>query len=63
MKNNIKTYREKLNLTQEELAKKSGVSRVVISQLENDSRDVITNKTMIKIAQALEKTVSEIFLI
>ena len=36
MKNRVKEFREKLGLTQEELAEMSGVSRATISGFEND---------------------------
>lgn len=62
MKNNIKEYREKLNMTQIELAKKSEISRYLISQLENGEDVNITKKTMVQIATALNANVIEIFL-
>lgn len=62
MKNNIKEYREKLNMTQIELAKKSEISRYLISQLENGEDVNITKKTMVQIATALNANVLEIFL-
>ena len=63
MKNNIKEYREKLNMTQIELAKKSEISRYLISQLENGEDVNITKKTMVQIATALNANVLEIFLL
>lgn len=62
MKNNIKEYREKLNMTQIELAKKSEISRYLISRLENGEDVNITKKTMVQIATALNANVLEIFL-
>ncbi len=35
MKSRVREYRQKLKMTQEELAKKSGVSRKTINSLEN----------------------------
>ncbi len=61
MKNKVKEYRLKEKLTQEELSVKSGVSRTTISALENETLDVITNITMQKIANALNRKVSTIF--
>ena len=61
MKNKVKEYRLKEKLTQEELAIKSGVSRTTISALENETLDVITNITMQKLADALNRKVSTIF--
>lgn len=62
MKNKIKEYRIAQGLTQAELAKKSGVGRTVIVQLENGTRNIVTSKTMISIARGLNSTVEEIFL-
>lgn len=61
MKNKIKYYRELTNLTQEELSKKSKVSRNTISSLETGSNNNITYDTMLKIANALNEKVSTIF--
>ena len=61
MKNRVKEYRLKEGLTQEELSVKSEVSRTTISALETESLEVITNVTMQKIADALNKKVSTIF--
>lgn len=49
-------------MTQEELAKLSGVSRTIICGLENGTVLVTRTDTLIKIATALEKKVSDIFL-
>lgn len=57
----IRQYREDKHMSQEELAEKSGVSRGIISALETGKATVTTNLTMKKIAQALDKSVSEIF--
>lgn len=62
MKYIIKEYREELGLTQEELSKKANVSRQIIHRLENDMETVTSTKTLEKIANALNKKVSEIFL-
>ena len=48
-------------MTQEELAKKAGVSRTIISGLENGTITVTTTGTLSKIANALGKRVSDIF--
>lgn len=63
MKNKLKEYREKLGISQEELAEKSGVSRTTISDLENNKKEVTTNITLEKLAEALGKKVSTIFFI
>lgn len=56
----IKEFREKLNLTQQELADKSGVSRVTIAMLETNQQNT-TTQTLLKIASALGTTVDQIF--
>lgn len=61
MKNKIKYYRELKNLSQEELAKASDVSRTTISGLENGTIKVTTNTTMDKIANALGVSTIELF--
>lgn len=58
----VKEEREKKGMTQEELAKKAGVSRTIISGLESGTINVTTTKTLKKIAEALGKNVSDIFL-
>ena len=57
----IKELREAMKMTQEELAEKSGVSRVTISALENGIDRTTTSKTLVKLAQALDTTVDRIF--
>lgn len=58
----IKEIREELKMSQEELAKKSNVSRTTISGLESGAVKVTTTGTLLKIANALGKKVTEIFL-
>ena len=58
----VKEEREKKGMTQEELAKKAGVSRTIISGLESGTINVTTTKTLKKIAEALGKNDSDIFL-
>lgn len=57
----IKEVREQKNMTQEELAEKSGVSRGTISALENGSARNTGSKTLLKIAAALEVSLENIF--
>lgn len=57
----IKEVREEKNMSQEELSKKAGVSRTIISGLESGSIKVTTTGTLLKIASALEKKVTDIF--
>lgn len=61
MKNNMKKHREKINLTQEELGKKLGISQETISQYESGTRT--PNVFMaIKIAKALKTKLEAIFM-
>lgn len=61
MKNRLKEVREEAGISQEELARKSKVSRTIISELENQKTEVITNITLEKLAVALEKRITDIF--
>ena len=63
MTNRLKSIREEQGLSQEELSRKSTVSRTIISELENFKTDVVTNVTLEKIAKALNKKVVDIFFI
>lgn len=58
----VKQYREEAGLSQEALSEKSGVSRTIISGLESGKITVTTTETLLKISNALEKNVSDIFL-
>ena len=57
----IREKRKELKMSQEELAEKSGVSRVTISGLENGTVRATTSTTLLKLARALETTVDQIF--
>ena len=57
----IKEYREQLKMSQAELSEKAKVSRTIISGLESGSITVTTTETLLKIAKALGKNVSDIF--
>ena len=61
MNNHLRKKREELNLTQEELARKSKVSRQTISAIENNQLENIESKTMLKLAIALSCDVGDIF--
>ena len=61
MKNKLKEVREARNMSQEELAKQSTVSRTIISELENGKTEVVTNITLEKLSKALNKKVTDIF--
>lgn len=58
----IKEFREEAGMTQVELSEKSGVSRTIISGLENGTIETTTTKTLVNIADALGKNISDIFL-
>ena len=60
---NIKQRREELNMSQEELSLKSGVSRSIISELESGKRvENTTIETIVKISRALDTLIQKIFL-
>ncbi len=57
----IKEFRERLNMSQEELAERSGISRATISMLENDSAKEALTSTLRALASALGTTVTDLF--
>ena len=57
----IRECRNEINMSQEELSKKSGVSRTIISGLENGTITVTTTETLLRIARAMNKRVVDIF--
>ena len=57
----VKERREELRLSQEELAAKSGVSRQTISMIETDAGKNVSSRTLMKLAAALDTTVSALF--
>jgi transcriptional regulator with XRE-family HTH domain len=57
----VKDIRKQEGLTQEELSKKSGVSRAIISSLETNSEVITSTLTLQKIATALGRKVSDLF--
>lgn len=63
MKNKIKFIREEKNITQEKLSELSGVSRTIISGLENGTIYRTTNTTMQKLSKALGVEIFELFYI
>ncbi len=62
MEYKIKKYREEMKMSQVELSEKANVSRAIISGLESGATTVTTTETLSRIAKALEKKVSDIFL-
>lgn len=61
MENSVRQRRKALHLTQEELSRKSGVSRGTIVSLEKGSNYNVLLSTMQSLAVALNATVEEIF--
>ena len=58
----IKEFRKELNMSQEELANKAGISRATLSKLESGRIVDVSTNTLSKIADALGKKANEIFL-
>ena len=61
MKFRLKEIREKHGMTQEELASKSGVSRVSISLIETGKSSSVKTQTIAKLADALGEKVTALF--
>lgn len=59
----VKELRQMKQMSQQTLSEVSGVSRAIISALENDSAAVTTTSTLLKLATALGCTVPELFCI
>jgi transcriptional regulator with XRE-family HTH domain len=57
----VKEIRENAGITQEDLAIKAGVSRTIISGLESGAVKETSTRTLRRIADALGKSVSELF--
>jgi putative transcriptional regulator len=62
MKNNIKVQRAIMNITQEELAQRIGVSRQTINTIES-GKYVPSTVLALKLAKVFRATVDEIFLL
>lgn len=58
----LKQVRESIGITQYELAEKAGLSRQTIFNLESGCVVTTSTKTMLKIARALNESVTDIFL-
>lgn len=61
MQNKLRQARDEAKMSQEELAKKSGISRTTISGIENNEDIVVKTSTIIAIANALNKRAQDIF--
>ena len=57
----VKEAREEKRMTQEELSRKSGVSRTTIVAIENGEEKDVKISTLLKLANALDTTVAAIF--
>lgn len=57
----VKEIREQKNMTQEELEKRSGVSRQTISAIENNDEYQAKVGTLLALAKALETSVDNLF--
>lgn len=60
MKNNLKVARVQVDLTQQELAEKTGVTRQTISLIEKGNYNP-TLKLCLKICYAVNKTLNDVF--
>lgn len=63
MNYNITYLRKQKKLSQEELAKLSGVSRATISKLETTPDAIAKTDTLYKIANALQVSIADIILL
>ena len=61
MKNKLRQIRNEQNMTQEQLAERSGISRQTISKLESEDVPPIKTTTLVRIADALGRTVADVF--
>ena len=57
---NIKKFRKKLNLSQEELAQKAGITYSTLIKIESGANDNPTVKTLAKIAKALDIKIDDL---
>ena len=60
MKFNLKKIRQDMHISQEELARKSGVGRVTISRLETGELKETTAGTLSKLARALNVSIDKL---
>ena len=62
MKYKIREYREKKNMTQDQLAKKAGISRGIVVRLESEEEYETQIGTLNKVAEALGVSLKSLFL-
>lgn len=58
---NVKFARMRLRLTQEELCKRVGIGRSLLSQIENGRDHKVTKEMMMKLADTLQSDVQHLF--
>ena len=63
IKNRLREVRKNSGLSQEELSKRTGLSRTTLSKIESNEEAVVTTETIVKLAKAFDVKPSEIFLI
>lgn len=63
IKNRLKELREERGISQEKLAKMSGISRTTLSKIENNEEVSVTTKTIARLADVFDVEPSEIFLL
>ena len=63
MRNILKEIRMEKHLSQADLSKKSGVSRTIISQIENNDDLSLRISTLDKLCKVLNKKISDVFFI
>ena len=61
MANNLRKIRTEQGISQSELARRSGVSRQTINKIEADKASSIKTTILVKLADALDHSVAEIF--
>lgn len=61
--NRVRELREELGITQEQLAKKSRISRATISFIEKNKKSDLKVSTMLAISNALGVKIGDIFLL
>lgn len=63
IKNRLREVRKKSGISQEELSKRTGLSRTTLSKIESNEEAVVTTETIVKLAEAFDVKPSDIFLI
>ena len=61
LRNNIKTFRESKNLTQEKLSELAGISADYLSEIERGKKKVPSIKRLIQISEALDIEIYKFF--